>query len=120
MKLLFPALTAICLAGIAQAGDLYRIGGTSALITARKADLIKVLSLATSDRKGKSFDLRQKLERSGGAFNLPNGTVVEVVKYFRGNNPDLGDIAKIVWSNGAHTGYVYKFELSRDRYVGSR
>jgi hypothetical protein len=120
MKLFLSTLTVICLTATAQTGDLYRLGGTSALITARQADLIKVLALATSGQKGESFNLRQKLERDNRAFELPKGTVVEVVGHLHGNNPDLGDIAKIVWGNGAHTGYVYKFELTRDRYVGSR
>jgi hypothetical protein len=60
------------------------------------------------------------LERDVRAFNLPKGTVIELVGHVHGDNPDLGDIAKIVWAKGTLTGYVYKFELTRDRYVGSR
>ena len=56
-------------------------------------------------------------EGNCGAFNLPNGTVVEV---FSTATTLARDIAKIAWGNDTHTGYVYKFELSRDRYAGSR
>ena len=129
MKITTLILTALASLTIAsQAGELYSLGNTGAVITARKADLIKILALATTGQKGASFDLREK-----AGIDLPQGTVVEVVSYFPGENPRLrgsyypgqkpgspSKIAKIVWDNGTHTGYVYDFELSRDRYVGSR
>jgi hypothetical protein len=66
--LILTALASLTIAS--QAGELYRLGNTGAVITARKADLIKILALATTGQKGASFDLREKV-----GIDLPQGTV---------------------------------------------
>ena len=104
------------------AGELYNLGNSGAVVTAQRDDLIKILYLVTHGQKPQGNALREKV-----GIDLPSGTMVEVVGHFPGQNPalidswhspDLANISKIVW--GSHTGYVYNFELSRDRYAGKR
>ena len=104
------------------AGELYNLGNSGAVVTAQKDDLVKILYLVTHGQKPQGNALRERV-----GIDIPAGTLVEVVGHFPGQNPalidsshspDSANISKIAW--GSNTGYVYNFELSRDRYVGKR
>jgi hypothetical protein len=123
MKKLILSLVAIMSLTMATyAGELYNLGNSGAVVAAKKDDLIKILYLVTHGQKSQGNALREKV-----AIDLPAGTVVEVVGHFPGQNPalidswhspDSANISKIVW--GSHMGYIYNFELTRDRYIGKR